>query len=51
MPVSGETLGLWKAGSETELKGIIATLPLHKWMTVEITPLNPHPNDPAGKKA
>ena len=51
--VSGEwrTLGLWKAGSETELKGIIATLPLHKWMTVEITPLNPHPNDPAGKKA
>jgi muconolactone delta-isomerase len=50
-PGEWRSLGLWKANSEAELKGIIATLPLHKWMTVEITPLNPHPNDPAGKHA
>jgi muconolactone D-isomerase len=50
-PGEWRTLGLWKAESETELKAIVATLPLHKWMTVEVTPLNPHPNDPAGKKA
>ena len=29
-PGEWRTLGLWKADSETELKGIIATLPLHK---------------------
>lgn len=50
-PGEWRTLGLWRAGSETELKGILATLPLHKWMTVEITPLNPHPNDPANKRS
>lgn len=50
-PGEWRTLGLWSAGSETELQGILATLPLHKWMTVEITPLNPHPNDPANKKS
>jgi muconolactone delta-isomerase len=50
-PGEWRTLGLWKADSETELNGIIATLPLHKWMTVEVTPLNPHPNDPASKVA
>jgi muconolactone D-isomerase len=50
-PGEWRTLGLWKADSETELKGILATLPLHKWMTVEITPLNPHPNDPAANRS
>ena len=50
-PGAWRTLGLWRAASETELKGILATLPLHKWMTVEIIPLNPHPNDPATKKS
>jgi muconolactone D-isomerase len=24
----------------------LASLPLHIWMQVTITPLNPHPNDP-----
>ncbi|QCO97240.1 hypothetical protein FCN77_05295 [Arthrobacter sp. 24S4-2] len=33
-PGEWRTLGLWRADSETELKGILATLPLHKWMTV-----------------
>jgi muconolactone D-isomerase len=50
-PGEWRTLGLWSADGEDELKDILATLPLHVWMTVEITPLNPHPNDPASKKA
>jgi muconolactone D-isomerase len=29
---------------------VLASLPLHVWMTVEIIPLQPHPNDPASKK-
>jgi muconolactone D-isomerase len=50
-PGEWRTLGLWSAASEIELKDILATLPLRVWMTVEITDLQPHPNDPAGKKA
>lgn len=49
-PGEWRTLGLWRAANESELKSIVATLPLHIWMTVEITPLQPHPNDPASKK-
>jgi muconolactone D-isomerase len=40
------TLGLWSADSEADLRQILASLPLHVWMTVEVTPLNRHPNDP-----
>jgi muconolactone D-isomerase len=40
------TLGLWHADDETQLRRILATLPLHVWMTVDLTPLLPHPNDP-----
>ena len=40
------TLGLWRADDGKQLQDILATLPLHAWMTVEVTPLVPHPNDP-----
>lgn len=40
------TLGLWRASTEEELRQVLAPLPLHPWMTVEITSLSPHPNDP-----
>jgi muconolactone D-isomerase len=40
------TLGLWSADDEAHLRSILASLPLHVWMTVEVTPLAPHPNDP-----
>ena len=40
------TWGLFRAADEAELRSIVATLPLHKWMTVGVTPLTPHPNDP-----
>jgi muconolactone D-isomerase len=50
LPVeSGETpvLGLYRADSETELEGLLRALPLYEWMRVGVTPLAPHPNDPA----
>jgi muconolactone D-isomerase len=40
------TLGLWRASTDQELRQVLATLPLHPWMTLEITSLSPHPNDP-----
>ena len=40
-------LGLWRASDEIELNAILKTLPLYDWFTVGVTPLSPHPNDPA----
>ncbi len=45
-PGEWRTLGLWSADTLADLKKILASLPLHVWMRVEITPLNRHPNDP-----
>jgi len=47
---SAETkvLGLYRAASEQELDELLRALPLYEWMTVEVTPLEPHPNDPRG---
>jgi len=39
-------IGLFRAADEAELRGVLASLPLHIWMKVTITPLTPHPNDP-----
>ena len=48
---SGErrALGLWRAGDDAEIAAIVDALPLRPWMTVETTPLTPHPNDPTGR--
>jgi hypothetical protein len=40
-------LGLYRAESETELDGLLSALPLYEWMTVTVTALERHPNDPA----
>jgi muconolactone D-isomerase len=45
-PGEWRTLGLWSADDEGQLQELLATMPLHVWMTVEVTPLKPHPNDP-----
>jgi muconolactone delta-isomerase len=45
-PDETRILGLYRAGSEAELRGLLEALPLHDWMTVAITPLAAHPNDP-----
>jgi muconolactone D-isomerase len=39
-------IGLWSAADEPELHRVLASLPLHPWMTVLVRPLDPHPNDP-----
>jgi muconolactone delta-isomerase len=46
---TGETnaLGLYRAGSRTELDVLLGALPLYEWMSVTVTPLERHPNDPA----
>ena len=43
------TLGLWNASDSTEMDGIVESLPLYSWMTLTITPLTAHPNDPASR--
>ena len=40
-------IGLYRAGSEAELDGLLAALPLADWLRVTVTPLEAHPNDPA----
>jgi muconolactone D-isomerase len=49
----GETrsLGIWRAADETDLhEKVLGTLPLRPWMTLRVTALQSHPNDP-GKNA
>jgi muconolactone D-isomerase len=40
-------LSLYSAESETELNSLLQALPLFDWMRITVTPLAPHPNDPA----
>jgi muconolactone D-isomerase len=39
-------LGLYRAESEAELDGFLRALPLYEWMSVTVTRLERHPNDP-----
>jgi len=34
------------ATDEDELRQVLASMPLHEWMTVTVTPFTPHPSDP-----
>jgi muconolactone delta-isomerase len=47
LPGRGHALGLWQAASPAELAAILRSLPVDPWMTVQTTPLTPHPSDPA----
>jgi muconolactone D-isomerase len=41
------SVGLWCATDEAELhEKVLGTLPLRSWMTLAVTPLQSHPNDP-----
>ena len=41
------SVGIWRAADESELHAqVLGSLPLHPWMTVTVTPLESHPNDP-----
>jgi len=47
LPGQGRALGLWRAQDAAGMQAILKSLPLDAWMTVETTPLSPHPSDPA----
>jgi muconolactone D-isomerase len=46
-PGEWRTLGLFAADTDDQLDEVLASMPLHIWRTDEVTPLSPHPNDPA----
>jgi muconolactone delta-isomerase len=52
-PGRGSSLGLWAARDTDQMRAITADLPLAAWLSTDITPLTPHPSDPAnaGKTA
>src|SRR3984885_7089868 len=46
-PGEWRTLGLFAAADAAALEDVLASMPLRVWRTDEVTPLSPHPNDPA----
>ncbi|MEZ0064510.1 muconolactone D-isomerase [Streptacidiphilus sp. MAP12-20] len=41
------SIGIWLAADEDELREkVLGNLPLRPWMTLTVTPLESHPNDP-----
>ena len=48
-PGEWRTLGLFAAADEAALEEVLASMPLRVWRTDEVTPLSPHPNDPASR--
>ncbi|MQY36623.1 Muconolactone Delta-isomerase [Streptomyces sp. RB17] len=41
------SIGVWRATDDNELhEKVLGTLPLRPWMTLTVTPLEAHPNDP-----
>jgi muconolactone D-isomerase len=46
-PGEWRTLGLFAAEDDIQLEKVLASMPLRVWRTDEVTPLSPHPNDPA----
>src|SRR6516164_9735471 len=46
-PGEWRTLGLFAAADAGQLEEVLASMPLRVWRTDEVTPLSPHPNDPA----
>ena len=46
-PGEWRTLGLFSADDRNQLEEVLASMPLRVWRTDEVTPLSPHPNDPA----
>ena len=46
-PGEWRTLGLFAAADGGQLEEVLASMPLRAWRTDEVTPLSPHPSDPA----
>ena len=45
-----KALGLYRADNRSQLDALLGALPLADWMRVTVTPLEPHPNDPADRR-
>ena len=45
-PAKTKALGLYRADSEAQLTDLLRALPLYDWMSITVTPLEAHPNDP-----
>jgi muconolactone delta-isomerase len=48
-PGEWRSLGLFVAADADELEQTLAAMPLRIWRSDEVTPLSPHPNDPAAR--
>ena len=46
-PGERKALGLYRADGKEQLDGLLGALPLHEWMQVTVTPLEPHPGSRA----
>lgn len=46
-PGEWRTLGLFTAEDGAELEKVLVSMPLRVWRTDQVTPLSPHPHDPA----
>jgi muconolactone delta-isomerase len=49
-PGESRPIGLYRAESAADMDGLLRALPLYQWMRVTVTPLEPHPNDPAVRR-
>jgi len=47
LPSQGRALGVYGARDSEEMEAIMKSLPLDPWMSAKITPLTPHPSEPA----
>jgi muconolactone delta-isomerase len=46
-PDGSHALGLWRSQDAAQMRAILDSLPMAPWLTEQITPLVPHPSDPA----
>jgi muconolactone D-isomerase len=46
-PGEWRSIGLFAAADADQLEAVLASMPLRVWRTDEVTPLSPHPSDPA----
>lgn len=46
IPGRWANVGIWEASDATALHEAISSLPLYRWLDVNVTPLAQHPTDP-----
>jgi muconolactone delta-isomerase len=46
-PGQWRSWGLFRAATAEQLETVLASMPLRAWRQDTVTPLSPHPNDPA----